>query len=202
MLDPSCVFYLHYSSPQRWILDLLSEARDRTFDLMVPSWIRFHCARMGTPAYCKFQVIWKFMPNEKCQERSIWLPSSISSQVPEGRGSVFTPLPTTPQTQWLFQFLKPGMFIFAQGYYGIAHSSLFPSLILVIRISAQISRPLNLPWSPKLTVVLFIMLPVLFSALLIASIFLFVYLFICCVPSLGVSSMRAGTFSSLHIPNI
>lgn len=26
-----------------------------------------------------------------------------------------TPLPSTPQTQWLFQFLKPGMFIFAQG---------------------------------------------------------------------------------------
>lgn len=24
-------------------------------------------------------------------------------------------LPSTPQTQWLFQFLKPGMFIFAQG---------------------------------------------------------------------------------------
>ena len=33
--DPSCVFYLHYSSQQCWIFNPLREARDRTFS----SWI-------------------------------------------------------------------------------------------------------------------------------------------------------------------
>ena len=37
------------SSRQHWILNLVSEARDRTCNLMVPSWIRFHCTMMGTP---------------------------------------------------------------------------------------------------------------------------------------------------------
>ena len=41
---------LYHSSQQRWILDLLSKARDRTCNLMVPSQIRFCCcAMMGTP---------------------------------------------------------------------------------------------------------------------------------------------------------
>ena len=40
---------LHHSSRQRQILNPLSEARDRTHHLMVPSWIRFHCATTGTP---------------------------------------------------------------------------------------------------------------------------------------------------------
>jgi len=47
--DPSCFCDPHHSSPQRWILNLLSEARDRTCSLIVPSWIRFHYATMGTP---------------------------------------------------------------------------------------------------------------------------------------------------------
>ena len=41
--DLSQVFDLHHSSWQRWILDLLNEARDGTHNLMVPSRIRFHC---------------------------------------------------------------------------------------------------------------------------------------------------------------
>ena len=40
MPDPSCVFDLHHSSRQHRILDPLSEARDRTCNLMVPSRIR------------------------------------------------------------------------------------------------------------------------------------------------------------------
>ena len=40
---------LHHSSQQRCILKPLSEARDRTRNLMVPSQIRFCCARTGTP---------------------------------------------------------------------------------------------------------------------------------------------------------
>ena len=34
---------------QRWILNPLSKARDRTRNLRIPSWIRFHCAVTGTP---------------------------------------------------------------------------------------------------------------------------------------------------------
>ena len=47
--DPSHVCDLHRSSQQCWILNPLSEARDWTCNLMVPSWIRFRCATMGTP---------------------------------------------------------------------------------------------------------------------------------------------------------
>ena len=47
--DPSCVCDLHHSSSQRRILNPLSEARDQTRNLMVPSWIHFHCTTMGIP---------------------------------------------------------------------------------------------------------------------------------------------------------
>ena len=40
MPDLSCVFELHHSSWQRQILNLLSEDRDQTRNLMVPSRIR------------------------------------------------------------------------------------------------------------------------------------------------------------------
>ena len=40
---------LRHSSQQHQILNSLSEARDRTSNLMVPSWIRFHCTMIGTP---------------------------------------------------------------------------------------------------------------------------------------------------------
>ena len=47
--DSSPICNLHHSSWQDRILNPLSEAMDRTRNLMVPSWIRFRCARMGTP---------------------------------------------------------------------------------------------------------------------------------------------------------
>ena len=47
--DLSRVCDLHQSSQQRWILNPLSEARDHTYNLIVPSQIRFHCTMMGTP---------------------------------------------------------------------------------------------------------------------------------------------------------
>ena len=37
-----------HSSQQRQILNPLSKVRDQTCNLMVPSWIHFHCATMGT----------------------------------------------------------------------------------------------------------------------------------------------------------
>ena len=40
---------LHHSPQQRLIPNPLSEARDQTCNLMVPSWISFRCATMGTP---------------------------------------------------------------------------------------------------------------------------------------------------------
>ena len=47
--DPSLVCNVHHSSRQRQILNPLSEARDRTPNLMVPSRIRFCCATVGPP---------------------------------------------------------------------------------------------------------------------------------------------------------
>ena len=49
MQDPSHVCNLYHSSWQRWILNLLNEARDQTYNLLVTSQIRFCCATEGTP---------------------------------------------------------------------------------------------------------------------------------------------------------
>ena len=56
---------LHHSSHPHRVLNPLSEARDRTHILMVPSRIRFHCATMRTP-------LAGFLENVKCLE---WMPS-------------------------------------------------------------------------------------------------------------------------------
>ena len=47
--DLSRICDLYHSSWQHQILNPLSEAKDRTGNLMVPSRIRFRCATMGTP---------------------------------------------------------------------------------------------------------------------------------------------------------
>ena len=46
--DLSCIFDLHHSSQQCHILNSLSETRDRTCNLMVPSQICSRCTTMGT----------------------------------------------------------------------------------------------------------------------------------------------------------
>ena len=51
MQDPSCICDLHHSSWQCQIFNPLSEARDLTRDLMVPSQICFHCATTGIPVF-------------------------------------------------------------------------------------------------------------------------------------------------------
>ena len=48
MQDPSCIYDLHHSLWQCWLLDPLREARDQTRNLMVTSQIHFPCATMGT----------------------------------------------------------------------------------------------------------------------------------------------------------
>ena len=53
--DPSWVCDLHHSSRQRRILNPLSEARDRTPNLMYTSWIWFCCAAIGTPDHQIFK---------------------------------------------------------------------------------------------------------------------------------------------------
>ena len=47
--DLSCICDLHHSSWQQRILDPLSEARDRSHTLMVPSWIHFTAPRQELP---------------------------------------------------------------------------------------------------------------------------------------------------------
>ena len=49
MPDPSYVCNLHPSSRQGRILNPLSKFSDRTWNLIVPSRIHFHCTTMGTP---------------------------------------------------------------------------------------------------------------------------------------------------------
>ena len=47
--DLSHICSLRHSSQQCWILNPLSEARDQTHNLMVPSQIHFRCATPRTP---------------------------------------------------------------------------------------------------------------------------------------------------------
>ena len=53
--DLSHVCDLHPNSQQYQIPNPLSEARDQTFNLMVPSRIHFHCTTTGTPILCDFK---------------------------------------------------------------------------------------------------------------------------------------------------
>ena len=57
MRDPSCVFHLHHSSQQHWILNPLGEARDRTLNLMVPSQICFPLCHDRNYSYVFFHSL-------------------------------------------------------------------------------------------------------------------------------------------------
>ena len=49
--DLSRIFDLHHSSQQHRIHNPLSEAKDQTLNLMVPSRIHFCCAMTGIPGF-------------------------------------------------------------------------------------------------------------------------------------------------------
>ena len=57
--DPSRVCGLHCSSQQRWILNLVSEARDWTQVLVDTSRVHYHRATMGTPRRGVFTLHWE-----------------------------------------------------------------------------------------------------------------------------------------------
>ena len=56
MPDPSLIWDLYHSSQQHRIRNPLSDARDGTWNLMVPSRICFCCATTGTPQEMYFKL--------------------------------------------------------------------------------------------------------------------------------------------------
>ena len=95
--DLSCVCNLHHSPRQSRILNPLSEARDRTRNLTVPSWIRFHCATTGTPCQAILSVgffilgiplsgvTWSYQtqgPGRVLHETALTLDTSLGSPEP------------------------------------------------------------------------------------------------------------------------
>ena len=77
MQNPSHACDLHHSSQQCWILNPLSQVRDRTHNLMVPSQIRFHYATTGTPRPIFQLTLFHFSPS--CSSFNI-LVSSIHNK--------------------------------------------------------------------------------------------------------------------------
>ena len=63
MPDPSHICDPHHSSQQRRIFNPLSDARDRTLNLMVPSRICFHCTTIGTQRLSTSNTHW--LPYQK-----------------------------------------------------------------------------------------------------------------------------------------
>ena len=104
MPDPNHICDLHHSSRQRPILNPVSEARDRTRNLMIPS--QFHCTMTGTPVW---QLI--CINSRKCSFHfilfSFWGPS----------------------VSWLLEFLKctSKLIIFF-----LFHFKLFPSFFFCL----------------------------------------------------------------------
>ena len=54
---------------QHWILNPLSEAKERTRNLMVPSQIHFHCSMTGTPKITTFK---RYKVNKFTHKREPW----------------------------------------------------------------------------------------------------------------------------------
>ena len=100
MQDPSRLFDLHHSSPQCWILNPLSKARDQTHNRMLPSQIRFHWTTMGTTSlllslnnYLIASLPSVSLPNSFSKGTKFWGPTSkglgfsILTQAPENKNT-------------------------------------------------------------------------------------------------------------------
>ena len=85
--DPSQVCNLHHSSQQCQILNPRSKARDQTCNFMVPSWICFRCARMGTPLKACFCVSLFIIRANASVSLLCWL-FAISWAAPTARGQI------------------------------------------------------------------------------------------------------------------
>ena len=77
MPDLSRVYNLHHSSQQCWMLNPLSEARDRTCVLMGASQIHFHWATMGTPVPYSYKMRWWMLDTASCWLISIYWVSTV-----------------------------------------------------------------------------------------------------------------------------
>ena len=69
MPDPSRVCDLHHSSPQPWILNLLSEARDQTRNLMIPSRICFPLRQNRNSGY---RMVWPPWFNDVTEDQFLF----------------------------------------------------------------------------------------------------------------------------------
>ena len=72
--DLSCVCDLYHSSRQCQILNPMSEARDRTRNLMIPNQIHFHCTMTGTPQCDSYTQI---LRKVTCKKTSAATPSLL-----------------------------------------------------------------------------------------------------------------------------
>ena len=76
---------LHHSSRQRLILNLPNDARDQTYNLMVPSWISSRCAMMGIPTLGAFLM-----------HSQGWKSSNKSTGESTGKASNGVPMSSSP----------------------------------------------------------------------------------------------------------
>ena len=102
--DPS--HDLYHSSRQHWILNPLSEARYRTYNLMVPSRIRFCCSMMGTPAIF-FPFIWPHLWNMEAPRLRVELELQMQACVTATAISDPSCICNQCRSLWQYQILNP-----------------------------------------------------------------------------------------------
>ena len=154
MPDPSHSYDLHHSSWQHQIPNPLSMGRDRTCNLVVPSWICFCCTMTGTPIRVSFFV---------CVQRQMRPPRVTGAGSPENEASAYPVsssvfLPGLPQVLFSSDpsLLCPqgrgglgSIFVWASGNGGREHDSCncdgYTNSIYTLSISSATQFG-NVPW--------------------------------------------------------